>query len=127
MRVKYLFSLGLLAGLSAASGLAGCTEKADVAPEAPCGTTATVRLCLGNTLMCPTEHTTLVLADGTRLRPRGPLWEAYLPQQANGATLRIGYTRGATLPAGDIADVEATITCLEYPVMRCGTPSPGGW
>ncbi|MDO7854764.1 hypothetical protein [Hymenobacter convexus] len=121
MRLHYLFSVGLLAGV----GLAGCTTKTDVEPEVPCGTYATVRLCHGMTTMCLTEHTTLELADGTRLRPSGPAWEAYLPHQADGQTLSIGYTPGPALPAGDVGNLEAKLTCLEE-VMRCGTPAPGG-
>ena len=124
MRLHCLFSVGLLAG----AGLAGCTAKTDVAPDEPCGTYATVRLCPGNTLMCPTEHTTLVLADGTQLRPSGPLWQAYLPNQANGQMLQIGYRREGARPGDEPANVRATITCLEIGVMRCGTGSPtGGW
>jgi hypothetical protein len=128
MRLNTFFSLGLLACMSGAGslGLAGCTAKTDVAPDEPCGTLVTVRLCPGKTLLCSTEHTTLVLPDGTRLRPNGPLWDAYLPHQHNGAVLRIGYRRGAALPAGEVGDARATITCLEETTAICGLPREGG-
>ena len=128
MRLNTLFSVGLLACVSGAGslGLTGCTAKTDIAPDEPCGTPVTVRLCLGNTLFCPTEHTTLVLADGTLLRPSGPLWDAYLPRQYNGAVLHIGYRRGAVLPAGEVGNVRATITCLEETTPDCNLPRDGG-
>lgn len=122
MRLHYLFSVGLLAGVA----LAGCTSKTNVEPEMPCGTYATVRLCYGMTTMCPTEHTTLELADGTRLRPSGPVWEAYLPHQAAGQVLSIGYTPGEALPTDEVGNVRAQLTCLEPAVIRCATPAPGG-
>ncbi|SHJ37948.1 hypothetical protein SAMN02745146_2972 [Hymenobacter daecheongensis DSM 21074] len=115
-----LLGLSLLAGLS----LTGCTKKENVEPNTACGTPATVRLCPGKTLMCPTEHTTLVLADGTRLQPTGPAWDAYQPQQQDGQVLRIGYTKGGTVAAGSLADVAVVLTCLET-ADRCGTKDPG--
>lgn len=126
MRLNNLLAIAWLSGISSAAGLAGCTAKDDVTPESPCGTIATVRLCHGFTAGCLTEHTTLELADGTRLRPAGPAWEAYLPHQADGQVLSIGYKMGAALPAGEVGNVHATITCLEPVVLRCGTPSYGG-
>ena len=72
------------------------------------------------TMICPTEHTTLELPDGTRLRPSGPVWDAYQPHQMQGQTLRICYTLGAPLPAAEVGNVRATITCLEEAVLRCG-------
>ena len=121
MRLHYLFSLGLLACLGTASGLSlsGCTAKTDVGPDnigclaVDCGTVATVRLCLGKTLMCPTEHTTLELADGTRLRPGGSVWEAYELHQLDGQMLRIGYTLGAPVAPNEPGSVYATLFCLE--------------
>ena len=103
-----------MVGLGAASTLSfiSCTRKAEVAPEQPCGTTATVRFCSGKTMACPTEHTTLELADGTRLLPDGPLWTAYLAQQTNGEPLLIGYTLGAALPGNDVGNARATIIRL---------------
>lgn len=123
MRFSPLFSVGLLVGLSGAGslGLAGCTTT-DVAPEVPCGTYATVRLCHGKTLMCPTEHTALQLADGTRLLPNGPAWTAYQPHQVDGQVLLVGYTLGDTLPANEPGNVRATITCLELPEQLCTIP-----
>ena len=126
MRLKNLLATVGMAGLSTVAGLAGCTAKTDVSPEQPCGTTATVRLCHGLTAICLTEHTTLELADGTRLRPTGPAWQAYLPHQADGQVLSIGYKLGAALPASEVGDARATLTCLEPAVLRCGTPSYGG-
>lgn len=124
---QFVAGLSLLAGL----GLAGCTDKSeDAAPETiGCGTTAIVRLCLGKTLMCPTEHTTLELLDGTRLLPSGPIWEAYELNQVDGMPVSIGYTLtspgpntgAATADGGRIGDFDATITCLEPIVWRCGT------
>ena len=119
MRLNYLISGLLLASL------AGCS-KSEVEPEKACGTLATVRLCMGLTAICPTEHTTLVLADGTLLRPSGPAWQAYQPHQVNGQVLRIGYTLAQPLPSGEVGNVRATLTCLELQGLRCGTPDPSG-
>ena len=126
MRLNNLLAIAWLAGASSVTGLAGCTAKDDVAPEAHCGTPVIVRLCHGFTAGCRTEHTTLELADGTRLRPAGPAWEAYLPHQTDGQPLSIGYKLGAALPAGEAGNVRATITCLEAVGPQCGTPSYGG-
>jgi len=70
--MRHVFTLPKWAGLAlvAAVGFTG-RKSEDVVPDVPCGTTATVRFCYGYTMMCPTEHTTLELADGTRVRPRG--------------------------------------------------------
>ncbi|MBF9143645.1 hypothetical protein [Hymenobacter properus] len=113
-----LFPLFPVAVLAAAGLLTGCTAKTDIAPEAPCGTYATVRLCYGMTAVCATEHTTLELADGTRLHPTGPLWAAYQPHQAEGQVLHIGYSQ--TNPPTDAAgSARANITCLEEGLPRC--------
>jgi hypothetical protein len=121
MRLSSLFSAALLAGM----GLAGCTAKTDVEPEVPCGTTATVRLCFGMTAMCPTEHTTLELADGSRIHPTGPLWTAYQTHQTEGQVLRIGYS--ANKPPTDAAgNVLASLTCLEEELPRCPPMLPDG-
>ena len=120
MRFNYFLAVGLLAGAGVASSLTGCT-KTEVAPEKSCGTEATVRLCHGLTMACLTEHTTLALADGTRLRPSGPLWTAYLAHQVDGQTIRIGYTAGEMLPNSDVGDMRAEITCLEESLGFCGT------
>lgn len=109
--------LGLLGGLTA------CSDKTEVRPEAQCGTPATVRFCHGNTLMCPTEHTTLELADGTRLRPSGPLWAAYLPKQVEGQTVCIGYQLGAATEKYEVGNFYAEITCLQDGAS-CGTTAP---
>ena len=124
MRSTYLTSLARLGciGTAGALALAGCTTKPDVAPEQPCGTYATVRLCPGLTAMCPTQHTTLELADGTLLQPSGPVWEAYQPHQQPGQTLYIGYTlAGARAAAHERGSVPARLSCLEA-TWRCGTP-----
>ncbi|MCC2546239.1 hypothetical protein LJY25_07265 [Hymenobacter sp. BT175] len=118
MRLNSLLPFATIARLSLVAslglGLTSCFEKECAEPRhGACGTAATVRLCLGKTLACPTEHTTLELADGTRLRPSGPAWDAYLPRQQDGQVLSIGYTLGATLPAGEVGNVRATVTCLE--------------
>ncbi|TGE20511.1 hypothetical protein E5K00_21190 [Hymenobacter aquaticus] len=118
---RLLSGLALLAGLS----LAGCAEKELVAPEptdVPCGTLVTVRLCLGQTAMCATEHTTLVLPDGTLLAPSGPIWEAYERNQAQGQALLVGYVPGGTVPPGSAATTSAVVTCLETPRSWCATP-----
>jgi|GEM_PF-2868647 len=113
----------LLTGLSLLAGLVltGCTakQKEEIAPKnwcstgAACGTAATVRLCLGNTTGCPTQHTTLVLADGTRLQPTGPAWEAYQPQQLNGQIIYIGYSATGPTTHGAPADASAILLCLD--------------
>jgi hypothetical protein len=121
MRLSFLFSAALLAGM----GLAGCTAKTDVEPDVPCGTYATVRLCYGMTAMCPTEHTTLELSDSTRLHPTGPLWAAYQTHQMEGQVLYIGYSQ--TNPPIDAAgNVLANITCLEESIPRCPPMVSGG-
>ena len=115
MRLSSTFRV--LTGLSVAlAGIAGCTSKANITPaEGPCATSATVRFCYGYTAVCLTQHTTLELADGTRLRPSGAIWEAYRPKQIDGEVLRISY---ALVPhnAYDSPGVTfATLTCLETP------------
>jgi hypothetical protein len=73
--------------------------------------------------MCPTEHTTLELTDGTRLQPTGPLWQAYQPHQVDGQLLRIGYKTGASpAPAGSLGTVSAQLSCLEAPEAQCTLP-----
>ncbi|MFD2718189.1 hypothetical protein ACFST9_05655 [Hymenobacter monticola] len=121
MRFSFLFSAAILTGM----GLAGCTAKTDVEPEVPCGTYATVRLCHGMTAMCPTEHTTLELADSTRLHPTGPLWAAYQPHQTDGQVLYIGYSQNNP-PVDAAGNVLANITCLEEPLPFCPPPVPDG-
>ena len=119
-----LFSvLSALACLATAPTLlVGCTAKEEAGPNQPCATGATVRFCLGKTAVCLTEHTALELADGTRLRPQGQLWQAYLPKQANGQRLRISYE---LMPFNhrDVppSDTPALLTCLEAGGDRCGT------
>jgi hypothetical protein len=124
MRQHYFLTLCLAAGVSAASGvgLMGCTAKTEVKPgHTDCSTTATVRLCHGFTAFCLTEHTTLELADGTRLRPSGPVWEAYEPRQADGQVISIGYTLGKPVAPNEPGSTYATITCLQD-IFLCGTP-----
>ncbi|MCB2409268.1 hypothetical protein [Hymenobacter lucidus] len=125
MRLNFTTARQLVAGMSllAGLGLAGCADKSEEpAPaEAPCGTVAIVRLCPGNTLMCPTEHTTLELPDGTRLRPTGPLWETYEPGQVDGMAIKIGYTLGTPITSDGPGTSYATITCLDPAVWWCGT------
>ncbi|UOQ54372.1 hypothetical protein [Hymenobacter cellulosivorans] len=114
----------LVVSLAASLGLlSSCTEKSTIAPEAQCGTQATVRLCPGNTLICPTEHTTLELADGTRLRPSGSLWTAYLPKQVEGQVICIGYKLGAATQKYEVGNFYAEITCLQD-ASQCGTTAP---
>ncbi|MDB5235949.1 MAG: hypothetical protein JWR44_2942 [Hymenobacter sp.] len=87
MRQHYFLTLCLAAGVSAASGvgLMGCTAKTEVKPgHTDCSTTATVRLCHGFTAFCLTEHTTLELADGTRLRPSAPFGKPTSPARQMG-------------------------------------------
>ena len=90
-----------------------------------CATTATVRLCPGRTTACATEHTTLELADGTRLQPSGPAWQAYQPQQADGQLLRIGYTLRPQLMTTEANTKNAEISCLTLVGNWCGTPPRG--
>ncbi|TGE26424.1 hypothetical protein [Hymenobacter metallicola] len=122
-----------LCGLSllAAVGLSGCSEKADVSPsnepsaaEVGCNTPVTVRLCMGMTAGCLTDHTTLRLPDGTLVSPSGPIWEDYERNQVHDQVLSVGYVLGGPAPAGSLATVNATITCLQTaaPVNWCGTP-----
>ncbi|HEX8506364.1 MAG TPA: hypothetical protein VF630_13430 [Hymenobacter sp.] len=122
--MRYFFTFPALARLSVAAtvGLAGCTGKEGAEPAEPCATTATVRLCRGNNVFCLTEAT-LELADGTRLWPTGPVWEAYKPQQVDGQVLRISY-QNATRPANSEAGpTGVTLSCLEAAsvVDWCGT------
>lgn len=119
--MRQIYTLPALARLGvAAIGLAGCTSKGNVAPAEPCSTAATVRFCYGKTAVCLTEHTSLELPDGTRIRPTGNLWRAYLPQQVNGQVLRISYAL-APHNTYDIPGVTvATLSCLENRVLRCG-------
>ncbi|GAA3944691.1 hypothetical protein [Hymenobacter algoricola] len=103
----------------AALALTGCTAKQEIAPKdwcgtdpAACSTKATVRFCLGKTLICPTEHTTLELADGTRLQPTGPTWEAYLARQTDGQKVSIGYSATGPVTNGSPATLSAALSCL---------------
>ena len=113
---RVLASLGM-----ALSGIAGCTHKETIGPaEEPCATVATVRFCLGRTAFCLTEHTTLELADGTRLRPSGPVWAAYQAYQSDGQVLRIGYHITPRLTYDEPGYENATLSCLEN-VNWCGT------
>ncbi len=120
---RTIFSLGLTL-----AALASCTNKKEaIGPtEEPCATTATVHLCRGYTVFCPTQHTTLVLADGTRLRPSGPVWEAYLPNQADGQVLRIGYKiePGLTMRPELPGAQDATLSCLEIQPIQPLVCSP---
>ena len=112
----------VLTGLSVAlAGVASCTNKENVGPaEGPCDTLATVRLCYGYTAFCLTEHTTLVLGDGTRLRPSGPAWTAYQPHQVDGQVLRIGYQITPRITNDEPGYENATLSCLEENLPRCG-------
>lgn len=113
MRHSFINSSGTFWGLLAALAVASCSAKEGIEPAAPCDTTATVRLCHGKTSVCLTEHTNLELADGTQLRPRGSVWEAYLPRQVNGQVLRISY-RLLPQNAYDNPGVTlAELSCLE--------------
>lgn len=107
-----------LAHLSVAAGigLVGCTIKEGAGPtDGVCATTATVRLCYGMTAFCLTEHTTLELADGTRLRLTGAVWKSYLPQQTDGQVLRIDYQVDGAPHTGKqvLSSKAAIITYLE--------------
>ena len=112
-----------MAGLSLAlAGVASCTNKETVSPaEEPCATVATVRFCYGRTIGCLTQHTTLELADGTSLRPSGPVWDAYLSKQLDGQLLRISYTVVPRLTNDAPGYENATLECLEENIGRCGT------
>ena len=118
--------LALLALLTGA-GLAGCTAKEAVSPNSTeCTTLATVRFCPGKTMMCITEHTMLELADGTRLKPSGPLWEAYQTHQADGQPLQVGYTVQSRIQNHyELYNEEVLLTCLTE-IDRCGTLGPNG-
>ena len=118
-----LTTFRVAASLSLAlAGLAGCTSKETVRPaDEPCAKLATVRLCLGRTAACPTQHTTLELADGTRLRPSGPVWDTYQPRQLDGQRLRIGYALAPQNAYDDPAYTRVTLSCLEENWDWCGT------
>ena len=124
--MRLFLTFRAIAGFSVAlAGLASCTNKKDaIGPAAePCATTATVRLCPGFTAICPTQHTTLILADGTRLRPSGPVWDSYQPEQADGQVLRISYkiVPGLTMQPELPGYEDATLSCLEIQQVLCGT------
>jgi hypothetical protein len=125
--MRSTFTSSLLARLALFGGLAltACTAKEEIKPNdwcgtntaAACGTQATVRFCLGKTLICPTEHTTLELADGTRLQPTGPVWEAYLAKQTDGQKVFIGYSITGPSSNGSPASLTAAVSCLN-PIVR---------
>lgn len=123
MRPFFTLQIFAASSLAAIFGLAGCTNKEDVEPTGNCDTVVTVRLCPGNTSFCPTEHTTLELADGYRLQPTGAVWEAYEPRQREGQVLRIGYKRVICndIIGADCID-QAEVSCLEENWNWCGTP-----
>jgi hypothetical protein len=113
---RSLLGLSLLSGM----GLTGCTAKEDIDPDKPCATSAIVRLCHGRTAACPTLHTTLELADGTRVQPTGKLWEDYQPKQAEGQYLRVGFKRISQPSAVGASVTVVALTCLEQSILRCG-------
>lgn len=121
--MRHLFTFRVAASLSLVLvGLASCTSKETVRPaDEPCATLATVRLCPGRTAVCPTQHTTLELADGTRLRPSGPVWDTYQPRQLNGQRLRISYTLAPQNAYDDPAYAHVKLSCLEENRDWCGT------
>ena len=108
-------------GATTLAGLTGCTTKEDITPGSnePCATLVTVRLCHGLTSICPTEHTTIELADGTRLRPSGPVWDAYKPQ--DGQALNVGYKRVRCNDIGQDCFDQALLSCIEEYPGWCGT------
>jgi len=113
MRLFFAIQTLVACSLAAVFGLAGCTTKKDVEPNEPCSTTVTVCLCPGRTAVCPTEHTTLELANGYRLRPTGAVWESYEPRQREGQVLTIGYKRVRCNDIGSDCIDEASVSCLE--------------
>ncbi|OGX84637.1 hypothetical protein [Hymenobacter glacialis] len=113
MHYTYINSIWAILGLLAALIVAGCSSQDGTEPTVACGTTATVRFCLGKTTMCPTEHTNLELADGTRVRPRGKVWDAYLPRQVDGQVLSVGFILAQATPNDDPAFRHVTLSCLE--------------
>ena len=123
MRISLTFRILAGLGLVTGSGLAGCSRKETIKPaQEPCTTTAVVRLCPGFTAICPTQHTRLELADGTRLRPVGPVWDSYQPRQLEGQVLRISYDIGPHVPNDSPSGENATLSCLEEaPPQLCGT------
>ncbi|SFQ03760.1 hypothetical protein SAMN04515668_1237 [Hymenobacter arizonensis] len=100
--------------------MAGCASKEDISPKGSCATAATVRLCYGRTAACPTEHTTLELTNGKRLRPSGKVWRAYLPKQREGQVLSISYNLVQQGSSDNAESPLVTLTCLEEMVLRCG-------
>ncbi|HEX8329861.1 MAG TPA: hypothetical protein VF629_20150 [Hymenobacter sp.] len=120
--MRHLFALHTFArlGLAATFGLSACNGQEEVAPDEPCATTATVRFCYGLTTMCPTQHTTLELSDGTRIRPTGKVWEAYLPKQVDGQVLRVSYEPASKPTSGENNVNYVSLSCLEQQVLRCG-------
>lgn len=125
MRPFFKPRLAVVLTLAGGLSLPSCSTKDDVSPAAvACSATATVRVCPGRTFECQTKHTTLELADGTRLRPTGPVWAAYQANQLAGQTLRIGYQRGAAVVASEPGDVYAALSCLEE-LAPDAAPTPG--
>lgn len=113
----------LITGLSIAlAGAASCGHKETVSPaQEPCATVVTVHLCPGFTAVCPTQHTSLELADGTRLRPSGLVWDAYQPKQLEGQRLRISYALIAQNMYDAPTFTHVLLTCLEAQPLLCGT------
>jgi hypothetical protein len=120
--MRYFFHLPFWTRLSLATSLvlAGCASEEEIEPAQPCASTATVRFCYGNTAVCATAHTTLELADGSRVLPTGQLWEAYLPKQKDGQLLRVSYAPVARIATDAPATQSVTLSCLEELVLRCG-------
>src|SRR5215217_582876 len=113
--MRNIFRLPSWTCLSLATSLllAGCTSNEEIEPAQPCATTATVRFCYGRTAVCATEHTALELANGTRLLPTGPLWEAYMPKQKDGQVLRVSYAPAVRITNDAPATQYVTLSCLE--------------
>jgi hypothetical protein len=113
MRPPFSTQILFACGLAAVFAVAGCTNKEAVEPNEPCATTVTVRLCPGRTAVCLTEHTALELADGSRLRPTGPVWESYESRQREGQVLTVGYKRVRCNDIGSDCIDEASLSCLK--------------
>jgi hypothetical protein len=104
-----LVYLSLLIGL----GMSSCASE-DIEPVTnPCDTNAVVRLCPGNTAVCLTEHTTLLLDDGTLLRPQGTAWQESLPNLVDGQRVQIGFTLGSAVNGNGPGDFYATLNCFQ--------------
>ena len=111
----------LLPALALSSWLTSCNSREPEAPEPNCSIPATVQR-----LTTPDSCRSLVLAlaGNVRLRPVGPLWQAFHPQA--GQRVRIEYSSttdssgvGCRVRGGRLV----RITCIHLDTTPTGTPT----